>query len=321
MEALTDLDAQLKRSLERYVGFLQQLLRILTERMYEHKAVRFFAQALGEAGCEVEVFESGGIGEPTPEGLPLNVVFARRKGAGGGNSLLLGAHLDTVPTGDPRKWTHGPWSAEIQEGRIYARGAHDDRSGAAILYMVVDLLNQLSLRTAGDLGLLVTTEEEFSTGGMKAYLKRPGRMHPDAYLMVDGNRANSSIVAHGGALSFQIGIPGPFGTAQLHSVVHDPNPIEWMSLVIRELRGFESRVREKLRARGADPRWPAPIVAITEIQSRGWISNVPEECVARGYGNVFPPLSLEECKQDFESFVKSLSGDCAWLQAHPPAIT
>ena len=209
MEALTDLDAQLKRSLERYVGFLQQLLRILTERMCEHKAVRFFAQALGEAGCEVEVFEGGRIGEPTPEGLPLNVVFARRKGAGGGNSLLLGAHLDTVPTGDPRKWTHGPWSAEIQEGRIYARGAHDDRSGAAILYMVVDLLNQLSLRTAGDLGLLVTTEEEFSTGGMKAYLKRPGRMHPDAYLMVDGNRANSSIVAHGGALSFQIGIPGP----------------------------------------------------------------------------------------------------------------
>jgi acetylornithine deacetylase len=288
--------------------------------MQEHQAVRFLAKALERSGCEVEVFQGMGIGEPTPEGPPINI-FARRKGSGGGRSLLLGAHLDTVPPGDLKRWTHAPWSGEIVEGRIYARGAHDDRSGAALLWMTADILQQARVRTDGDLYFLITTEEEYSAGGMRAYLDKPYRVQPDAYLMLDGNFAGECIVGHPGALSFEIAIRGPFQTAQEPATVHEANAIELMGNLARELRRFESIMRKRLEGLGTDDRWPLATVAMSEIMSHGWISNVPEHCLARGFCNVFPPLSLEQYKSDFETFVREASGAYSWLKVNPPTIS
>src|SRR5579863_6786030 len=93
------LDYAVDSSLSRYVSFLQQVLQIPTPRMQEHDAVRFLAQSLEETGCQVEVFRGHGRGEPTPAGPPLNL-FASRKGIGTGPSLLIEAHVDTVPTGN-----------------------------------------------------------------------------------------------------------------------------------------------------------------------------------------------------------------------------
>src|SRR5438477_11856170 len=70
-------------SIERYTLFLQQLLQIPTPRMQEHACVRFLGSALAEAGLEPKYFEGDGIGEPTPDGPPLNL-FACQKGSGGG---------------------------------------------------------------------------------------------------------------------------------------------------------------------------------------------------------------------------------------------
>jgi acetylornithine deacetylase len=313
-------DPKIQASLGDNKAFLQQLLQIPTERMREHQAVRFLAQALDRSGCEVEIFQGRGIGEPTPEGPPINI-FARRKGTGRGKSLLLGAHLDTVPPGETKRWTHAPWSGDIVDGRIYARGAHDDRSGAALLWMTADLLEQAGVNTGGDLYFLITTEEEYSSGGMKAYLEKPDRVYPDAYLMVDGNFPGECILGHPGALSYEIAIRGPFQTAQEPSTVHEANAIELMGTLVKELRRYECQVRKTLERLGTDGRWPPATVAVSEITSCGWISNVPEVCLARGFCNVFPPLSLEQYKADFEAFVKEVSASCTWLRAHPPTIS
>lgn len=288
--------------------------------MCEHRAVSRLAEKLRETGCEVDVFPGLGVGEPTPDGAPLNI-FARRKGAGNGRRLLLGAHLDTVPPGDPGRWTYGPWSGEIVAGRIYARGAHDDRSGAALLWMVADLLERMESRLAGDVCFLVTTEEEFSGGGMRAYLRRPDRIHPDAYLMVDGNPRESCIVAHPAALTFKISVQGPFRTAQEPETVHAANAIELMSRLVLDLKGFETRIRAKHESLGTDRQWPRATVVVTDIGSQGWISNIPERCVASGFCNVFPPLSTDEYRSDFERFVRRRSQRHAWLRDRPPKIT
>lgn len=318
MEEVTRFDSLIQANLNGYVGFLQQFLRIPTERMREHEAVRFAGAAFQEAGCEIGVFEGMGIGEPTPAGQPLNVI-ARRPGIGQGPSLLLGAHLDTVPPCDPARWTYPPWSGHIENHRIYARGAHDDRTGVAILCMVADLLRQADVRTKGDLAFIVTTEEEFSLGGMRSYLTRRDRIQPDAYVMVDGNRAGYCIVAHAGALSFRISVRGPSGSAQVHATVHEANPIDLMAQIVRDLQDFESRVRTKLESLMVDPRWPPAIIAVTDIQSRGWFSNVPEECTASGYCNVVPPLTIDEYKRDFDSFLQEASGKHGWLRSNPPS--
>lgn len=306
------LEKRLKERLADYVRLLQQVLQIPTPRMEEHAAVRFVGQLLHEMGCEVEFFEGEGRGEDLPAGPPLNL-FAARRGKGGGKSLLLEAHVDTVPPGRLEKWSCPPWSGTVHGGRIFARGAHDDKSGAALICMLVDLLRQLDIRNRGDLFILITTEEEFSCGGMRAYVQREDRVFPDAALLIDGNADPSTcIMAHAGALSFQVTIPGPFGSTQRREWVHRANPIEQMASVVEALHKFESETQRQVRNVDADPRWPPAIVAVTEIQSCGWWSNVPEECSIRGYCNVIPPLSLESQCRRFEAFVrKNLKGDAS----------
>lgn len=315
----TQLNHLLASSLDGYIRFFARLLQVPNERMQEHESVRMVGQALETAGCVVEFFEGEGLGEPTPAGPPLNCI-AHRPGSGAGRSLLLEAHIDTVSPGDRTRWTESPWSGTIRDGRLYGRGAHDDRVGAAMLWMVTDLLRQLHVTTAGDLDLLVTTEEEFSGGGMKAYLKRPDRIRPDAHLLVDGNGPHDCITGHPGVLNFTIRIEGPFGSVQQPGAGHDANPIELMGLVVQTLRAFETQVRQTLHNLGVDPRWPPAIVAVTDIQSTGWFSNVPEACIAGGFCNVPPPMTLEQYKVLFTEFLRSSTNSIPWLSHHPPDI-
>lgn len=105
-------------------------------------------------------------------------------------------------------------------------------------------------------------------------------MRPDAALVVDANMdASHCILGHPSVVNFEKRIEGAFGSAQWHDIVHNANPIELMGIFTKELRRLELEVRERLKALGSDARWPPAIVAATGIQSRGWISNIPDGCI------------------------------------------
>jgi acetylornithine deacetylase len=107
---------------------------------------------------------------------------------------------------------------------------------------------------------------------------------------------------------------GTFGSTQRPENVHAANPIELMGRLIQQLRDFE-------RDLPCDPGWTAKVVAITDIRSQGWFSNVPEECTASGFANVLPPLSRAEFKTRFETFVQQAAKENSWLSSHPPVIS
>lgn len=309
---------------ESNLAFLQQLLAIPKLRMQEHEAIHFAAEALRKAGCEVDVFPGEGIGEPTPAGPPLNVLARRRSrggGSGGGRSLLLEAHMDTVPPGLRERWSRDPWAAEIVDGRIYARGAHDDIAGAALVCLVAGALESLQLNAEGDLFFLLTTEEEYSDGGMRALLKRHPDLKPDAHLLVDGNaEPQDCIVGHPGSVSFTIRIPGPFGTAQDPRLLHDGNPIEFASKLIEALRRLEDKIGQMSHPLVDGLAWPKPTVAIVGIQSAGWVSNVPERCDVQVWGNVIPPMTIAEYREAVTLCVQEAVSDHSWFRQHPPQI-
>lgn len=306
-------------SLDAYTRFLQQLLQIPAGRMREHASLRFLAAAMQKSGLKPVLFEGEGIGEPTPDGLPINL-FACCRGNGGGKSLMLEAHMDTPPTGKEERWVGGPWSGRIEGGRIYGRGAHDDRVGTAMMWMVADVIHQLNVSLAGDLYFLVTTEEEFSSGGMRAYLKSPYRVQPDAHLALDGNRTPYCIAGHAGALSFEIRIPGVWDSVFYRSAEQETNAIKLGSELVGRIDVFEAEVRRRTRALGVDPKWPDPIVVITNVSCRGWFSNNPEEFVLRGFANVMPPMTLVEYKPLLQQFVHEFAQQHPWLRTHPPSV-
>jgi tripeptide aminopeptidase len=106
-------------------------------------------------------------------------VVAVRKGSGGGPTVTVDAHLDTVfQPGlkiEPR----------IEEGRIWAPGVGDNTRNVAAMLAAARALDAASIRTKGDLIFLFSVEEETSFKGIRQFLAdHKGRV--DHIIALDG---------------------------------------------------------------------------------------------------------------------------------------
>jgi acetylornithine deacetylase len=122
----------------------------------EREIAGFVAAWMRQAGLEVHEQESAP--------LRPNVIGIRR-GTGGGRSLMLNAHMDTVSLG---KMEH-PLHPRVVGSRLYGRGAFDMKASlAAAMLAVFDLGTEL-LR--GDVIVTAVTDEEYASIGTQAIVR------------------------------------------------------------------------------------------------------------------------------------------------------
>ncbi|EPR34867.1 peptidase M20 [Alkalidesulfovibrio alkalitolerans DSM 16529] len=79
----------------------------------------------------------------------LGNVVGTIKGNRPGPKVLFDGHMDTVPVPDPAPWTHDPFGGEIENGRLYGRGASDMKGALAAMTTAAALF---AARTGGDFG-------------------------------------------------------------------------------------------------------------------------------------------------------------------------
>jgi acetylornithine deacetylase len=90
----------------------------------------------------------------------VNLVGVRR-GAGGGRSLILNGHIDTVPpAGGEESWTYGPWTPELRDGRLYGLGSTDMKASAVSMWLATQALADAGVELAGELHLHSVVGEE-----------------------------------------------------------------------------------------------------------------------------------------------------------------
>ena len=92
------------------------------------------------------------------EGRP-NIIGVRAGRGGGGRSLLLNAHVDTVGNGDPSAWTYPPLSGEVVGDLLYGRGSCDMKGGLATIVAALDALGALGVELRGDVTVAATVGE------------------------------------------------------------------------------------------------------------------------------------------------------------------
>jgi acetylornithine deacetylase/succinyl-diaminopimelate desuccinylase-like protein len=148
---------------------LQELIRLDTVNPpgNETQAAELLREYLAESGVESELFAK------VPERANL---VARLPGSGGGPSLLLLSHTDTV-VADAAEWQVDPWSGELRDGEIWGRGALDMKGQVAASAVAIASLARDGFRPAGDLVFAACADEEVGQGFGLPWLCE---QHPDA---------------------------------------------------------------------------------------------------------------------------------------------
>ncbi|GKU84828.1 dipeptidase PepV [Niallia sp. NCCP-28] len=78
-------------------------------------------------------------------------------------------HVDVVPEGDG--WTSDPYSAEIRDGKIYARGALDDKGPTMAAYYAMKIVKELRLPLSKEIRMIIGTDEESQWRCVDTYFK------------------------------------------------------------------------------------------------------------------------------------------------------
>ena len=102
-------------------------------------------------------------------------VVARYCGIEDKDELMLMAHTDTVRVGDLTDWEKDPFSGEIIDGKIYGRGACDDKYAIATALFIMKLLKENGFIPKKNLLFAAYSDEEYggSHGALAAVLKYP----------------------------------------------------------------------------------------------------------------------------------------------------
>lgn len=79
-------------------------------------------------------------------------------------------HLDIVPEGSG--WTYPPFGAEIHDGKIFARGAIDDKGPAVAILYAMKAIKDLKIQLNKRIRVIFGTDEESNWGCMDYYFKK-----------------------------------------------------------------------------------------------------------------------------------------------------
>ena len=160
---------------DRLTATLQGLVQSPSENPpgAEAEVARLCAETFDSMGLEPELHDFA-------DGRPS--VVGRLKG-GDGPTLTYCSHIDVVPAGDPSLWSHPPYGALIEDGRMFGRGTCDAKGPCAAALEAVRILQAAGAELAGTLELAFVADEE--SGGFKGAepLVHAGAVKPDVAII------------------------------------------------------------------------------------------------------------------------------------------
>ncbi len=194
-------------------------------------------------------------------------ITARLIGNKPGPRILFDAHMDTVPVKDAAKWKHDPFGGEIEDGRIYGRGASDMKGAlSSMIAAAENFLNEHGRDFCGEVCIAGVVHEECFEG--VAARKISARVKPD--LVIIGEASNLKL-NHGQRGRAEI-VAETFGKSS-HSSNPDKgiNAVHKMLKLVKEISSLECFSHEVL-GKG--------ILELTDIISSPYpgASVVPDYC-------------------------------------------
>ncbi|MEU6021531.1 dipeptidase [Micromonospora sp. NPDC047134] len=194
-----ELHAAVQRELPGVRADLERLVRIpgIAFEGFDHtqveRSAEAVAQLLRDCGLEVDIVRAGG--QPA--------VIGRKAAPAGAPTVMLYAHHDVQPVGDRTLWESDPFEPVEREGRLYGRGAADDKAGI--------MAHIAALRAFGDrlpvgVVLFIEGEEEYGSDSLERLLAE----HRDTL--------ESDVIVIADSTNWDVGVPAL--TTSLRGIVN-----------------------------------------------------------------------------------------------------
>lgn len=230
---------------------LRDLIRVNSEnfvsRGNEAACAEVVCEMYERLGLKTEVYFPDDYLAGNPDYLPGRGTDARPNvggvyaGTEGKRSVMLAAHMDTVPIGDLDTWTTDPLGGEVRDGRIYGRGSGDNKFGIASGAFLIRILRDLQIRLKQNVVLSAYCDEEFGggNGSIASCVKYPC----DMYINLDGGNSDREVwtCALGGQLlRAEIAAREPQDSAAL--------VLDGLNAIRRRVEAFGKRRSDELQA-------------------------------------------------------------------------
>lgn len=221
-------------------------------------------------------------------------VIARIAGTGGGPSVLLCCHLDTVSV----EGMTDPFSGVIADGRLWGRGAQDVKGGLAAMLASTVLLSRT--RPKGDVIVAGVADEEAYSGGTEALLKW-------------GIRADMAIVFEPSELDVVVAHKGfAWLNVITHGVAaHGSRPGEGVDAIAhmgRVLAAIESQGR-KLSRQPPHPLLDRASIHASLIRGGRELSSYPDRCELDIERRTLPGETRRDVLEEMELLLDAVGRD------------
>jgi acetylornithine deacetylase/succinyl-diaminopimelate desuccinylase-like protein len=245
----------------------------------EAEIAGFVSGWLEQAGLEVEVLEP-------VAGRPSVVGVAR--GTGGGRSLMLNAHLDTVGTAGMA----APFSARFEDGQLHGRGALDMKGSLAAIMLAGREAARSGLR--GDVIVAAVADEEAGSIGMQAVLER---VRTDAAIVAEPTWLRLAI-AHRGFVGLEVEVAG--------RAAHGSRPERGIDAIVRMGRVLVrlEELDRQLRSAARHPLLGTGSAHASVIEGGQELSSYPARCVLLAERRTLPGETAENAKRELDAILE-----------------
>lgn len=305
---------------------LVDLVRIPSLGGAEEMVVRRIAEWLVRTGAEVDSWADSPSElqrHPHYPGHEIDratvpVVMGRIRGSRPGPTLLLTGHVDVVPAGEWTQWTREPFSGRIDGDRLYGRGSADMKSGLVAALEVLEMFAR-NRDFAGSVLFVAVPGEEDSGLGTLAAIRR-GYV-ADAAVVTEPTlqgEAPAIVVAHAGAVSVRITVPGLAAHASKRH--QGESALDHYIGIHEALRAEETR----LESEENDPllkQFVHPYATnVGTIQGGTWPSTVMESLQVDMRLGVALGETVKEAEARIHKVVSQAAAQNPWLREHPPDV-
>ncbi len=240
------------------------------------------------------------------------------RGTGGGRSLLLNAHIDTVTVEPMAQWTHDPFGAEVVDGVMYGRGTSDMKGGLAAGLMAITFLREAGAALRGDVVFHSVVNEEHAGNGTLDAVRRG--FGADAAIVLEPTN-NTVMVSHPGGLYWQVTLTGVSrspGARWNGSDQDGVSAIELLPPIVEALLGVERSYNRQGGGNGA----PAPFSMVMGKIAGGHYETVTAGDVVLKGGAYFAPEvgDVVAVMQRFRQAIADANADHPLLRRHPAKL-